>query len=522
MLTLLPLATPRARGQEEPSDVRTARLAGADRTETAALVARAAFPDGADAAVVAQADDFPDALAAASLSGALGAPVLLTAGEELSPATERVLDDLGVELAVVLGGDQAVSRQVEARLDARGEVTRLGGSDRYGTAAEVTRAVVEASPVATVNETRTALVATGEDFPDALAGGAVAAGSPPRLLLLTMRDALPDVTREALAELRVGHVTVLGGTAAVSEDVVDDLMGLGVDRVDRVAGPTRLETALAVNRELRPETATAGGEVVLARGDQAADALAAAPYAARRRAPLLLVPSPDVLGATTAAELALRAAEPAAVDQVTAVGGHRAIAGGVLATARAALGGDPATRCAARVAAGMRQEERVGLLFMVGAPPGGLAEAERVIAAHHVGAVLLSGRWRDGAVQVEQAVARLRSHAPGERPLLVAADQEGGLVQALQGPGFSDIPRALEQGRLAPDELERRAATWGAELARAGVGLNLAPVLDTVPADRADSNSRSAASTGSTGRSRRPSPRRAPRSCAGCSPRGRT
>jgi beta-N-acetylhexosaminidase len=65
-------------------------------------------------------------------------------------------------------------------------------------------------------------------------------------------------------------------------------------------------------------------------------------------------------------------------------------------------------------------------------------------------------------------------------PLYVAADQEGGAVQVLSGSGFSRIPKAIDQGSLAASTLRARARTWGSQLRRAGVNLNLAPVLGTV------------------------------------------
>jgi beta-N-acetylhexosaminidase len=64
----------------------------------------------------------------------------------------------------------------------------------------------------------------------------------------------------------------------------------------------------------------------------------------------------------------------------------------------------------------------------------------------------------------------------------VGADQEGGLVQHLRGPGFSRMPSAVEQGKLRPRALRRDAHRWGRQLRAAGVNLDLAPVADTVPA----------------------------------------
>ena len=72
--------------------------------------------------------------------------------------------------------------------------------------------------------------------------------------------------------------------------------------------------------------------------------------------------------------------------------------------------------------------------------------------------------------------------------MLVAVDQEGGSVQRLTGPGFSDIPTALKQGKLTDGELQAQAAAWGQELADVGVHYNLAPVADVVPEAKQSSN----------------------------------
>jgi beta-N-acetylhexosaminidase len=63
----------------------------------------------------------------------------------------------------------------------------------------------------------------------------------------------------------------------------------------------------------------------------------------------------------------------------------------------------------------------------------------------------------------------------------VAADQEGGAVQTLSGPGSAHLPPAVEQGRLPPDQLAALADDLGSSLSGAGVNLDLAPVVDVVP-----------------------------------------
>jgi beta-N-acetylhexosaminidase len=77
--------------------------------------------------------------------------------------------------------------------------------------------------------------------------------------------------------------------------------------------------------------------------------------------------------------------------------------------------------------------------------------------------------------------AQATASATGGVRFFVAANQEGGLIQGLSGPGFDTIPSALSQGTMAPTVLEAKAARWGRQLRAAGINLNFAPVADVVP-----------------------------------------
>ncbi len=166
-------------------------------------------------------------------------------------------------------------------------------------------------------------------------------------------------------------------------------------------------------------------------------------------------------------------------------GAGLAVTAGPATPARAA---DPTSDCIGAVVAGMSPEQRVGQLFMAGVDAGTpTAQQLDLIRSEHLGGVILTGRSSAGVQATRGVTDRLRSRSGGAVTdgvgLWVATDQEGGSVQVLSGPGFSDIPTALTQGGLAPADLRGRAAGWGRELRAAGVDLDLAPVLDTVPAD---------------------------------------
>lgn len=147
-------------------------------------------------------------------------------------------------------------------------------------------------------------------------------------------------------------------------------------------------------------------------------------------------------------------------------------------------------RTAQAVLREMSLPQRVGQLFMVGTPAGEVDRATRAqIGRLHVGNVMLTGRSY-GGVRPPARVSRAMRAEVGPRAtdgvgLLVATDQEGGQVRVLQGPGFSDIPSALVQGTWEPRRLRGAAEVWGRQLRRAGVDLDLAPVVDTVPSRRA-------------------------------------
>ncbi len=123
----------------------------------------------------------------------------------------------------------------------------------------------------------------------------------------------------------------------------------------------------------------------------------------------------------------------------------------------------------------------------------GKGEVDRATRAQigrfHVGNVMLTGRSHGGLrppARVSRAMrAEIGPDSTGRVRLFVATDQEGGQVRVLQGPGLSEIPSALEQGTWEPRRLRAAARGWARQLRRAGVNLDLAPVLDTVPSRRA-------------------------------------
>ena len=142
--------------------------------------------------------------------------------------------------------------------------------------------------------------------------------------------------------------------------------------------------------------------------------------------------------------------------------------------------------CAVRVLATMTTEQRIGQLFLLGLANDQLGTAETsAIRTYHFGSVWFVEQSAAGAPAIKAVADAVQALATAETTasvrFFVAANQEGGIIQSLKGPGFSTIPSALDQSAIDPAALQTSAALWGRELASAGVNLNFAPVLDVVP-----------------------------------------
>jgi len=206
------------------------RLFGPGRIDTAVAISAATFAPGVAEVFLATAANFPDALAGGAMAGWLGSPVLLTEPSVVPDATLAELDRLQPGLITILGGDAAVSFDVDLQLFERyGEYPgRHSDTTRYGTAARISDAYPERFPDSEQRPgggpIETVYIATGENYPDALAGGSPAALAGGRLLLV--HPAGPTIAlQQAIARIDPGRIVLLGGVAAIP-DLVEDALGV--------------------------------------------------------------------------------------------------------------------------------------------------------------------------------------------------------------------------------------------------------------------------------------------------------
>ncbi|QDO90097.1 S8 family serine peptidase [Ornithinimicrobium ciconiae] len=286
------------------------RVFGADRYGTAAAIA-AEYPDGADTVFVASGQEFADALTGSAVAGSgtmetadgQAAPVLLVKKNAIPQDTAAALTALNPSNVVVLGGTAAVSAGVESSLDAYGTVTRIGGVDRYETAALL------AQQFPTGVSTVYVAVGEGNNFADALSVSALA-GSQGAPVLLTKTNHAPNSLTAAIAALNPGEVVVVGGTGAVSDAVAAEL-----GATTRLSGGDRYETNAAITAAYPADAAQA----YVASGLNWPDALSGAALAGHMDAPLVLTQTSKLPNVT---EAELDRLSPAAV---TIFGGTGAV-----------------------------------------------------------------------------------------------------------------------------------------------------------------------------------------------------
>ena len=298
-----------------------ARRSGTDRYATAAALSAATFAPNVPVVYISTGGGFADALAAGPAAAKLGGPVLLTETSRLPAATVAELRRLRPARIIVAGGPSVVSSTVLSGLRAyAASVTRQSGTDRYATAAAISAATF-GSKVPVV------YVATGRNFPDALAGGPAAGmlGGP---VLLVESNAIPAATARELKRLAPGRIVVAGGSSVIGNAVLNGLKAYS-GTVVRQSGTDRYATAVAIS--VANHRAGTAEVVYIATGNSFPDALAAAPIAGRQRGPVLLV-SPTSLPSGVANEL-----KRLSPNRVVIVGGTSAVSDKVVQAILAAI-----------------------------------------------------------------------------------------------------------------------------------------------------------------------------------------
>lgn len=197
------------RFEDSVSGCNVKRLGGYDRFETNLNILKEAGVNAEDI-LVCSSESFADSLSAAST----GKPVLLV-DRNLKASQKEYLESLGDRTYYMIGGTAVVSEEVEKELAAYGTTDRIAGANRFATSKAITdKFFYEGSDAL--------IIASGDDFPDGLTGGAVAlAKQAPIILVNDMNIAGAKAYAERFG---INQLIIIGGNGAVSDSIVENII----------------------------------------------------------------------------------------------------------------------------------------------------------------------------------------------------------------------------------------------------------------------------------------------------------
>jgi putative cell wall-binding protein len=248
------------------------RLAGPDRYATAASIAQEGWTQS-DYVILVSGENFPDALVAASLAKQYGAPILLSQKKCLPDVTKQTLIDLNVKNVILIGGSGVLSDQLQDELHNIGiHTSRLAGEDRYETSIAVAKQFSDISEV---------VIATGEDFADALSISSIAANKNIPIILVPKNN-INSITQAFIKNNKITKTYVIGNSVIISDNVAQQF-----SNPERITGATKYDRNINIVNRFKSDID--GDKVFLATGNDYADALAGAAYAAKINSPIVLV-----------------------------------------------------------------------------------------------------------------------------------------------------------------------------------------------------------------------------------------
>lgn len=209
---------------------------GANRDETSLIIAKA-LPNSVDAVTIVSDSNFYDALTGASASASQPAPspILLVSNSGLTSSQKSYVDGLPTGSTIVILGDIYNTDMGKALMSTYPNAIAFSGKDRYATNAIWNITMMQNKPTPVV------YLATGENYPDALAGAVLASYAsndyPCGLIVLTKPNELSEDAKtylngvayasksssSGLTPINTNQIVVFGGTGAVSNEVVSQV-----------------------------------------------------------------------------------------------------------------------------------------------------------------------------------------------------------------------------------------------------------------------------------------------------------
>lgn len=286
------------------------RLAGTNRFETACEIAKAEWTQS-DYAILAYGLNYPDALAAVPLAKKLNAPILLTDRDSINLNTLSILHSLKIKNLYLIGGFSVISKEQENSLINDGyTVKRIAGQDRYDTAIRIAEELGNSSEI---------IVATGNDYADALSVAPIAAEKQ-MPIILAPKDNITNSIQNYINSHTITKVYIIGEQDIISNNVANKFS----DTI-RIFGVNKYSRNVAVLNKFWPEYDHT--MFCFATGENFADALAGAVYAAKNNMAVVLVKK-DLTSQTTNFLQTISSS----LNSITVFGGETAVPSSIFQT----------------------------------------------------------------------------------------------------------------------------------------------------------------------------------------------
>ncbi len=253
------------------------RISGNDRINTAIEVSKKLFKEKANKIVLANQNNFSDVLTAAPYAKASNASLLYISSNEINKDVMSEIARLKTKEIVIIGGNKSVNAGLEKALkENKFNVKRIAGADRYETSAKIALELTQ-------KPTDALEIASGENFADALSlNNAAQKDYAP--ILLVRKDVISKSVEDVIKSSNATMVNIAGGKNSVSEKVANQIKkDLKLKDINRMGGADRYETNLIIAKY-----ANATKSAVVASGENFADALVSAPFAAKKQGTVIL------------------------------------------------------------------------------------------------------------------------------------------------------------------------------------------------------------------------------------------
>lgn len=276
------------------------RIYGNDRYETSVEISKKSYSKS-NKVILVSGEKYPDALAASPLSVKYSAPLILLKKNDIPYSVANELKRLEAKEVIIVGGEEAISNKVANKLKENYTVDRIAGDNKYETSIQVSKRVNE-------NKKLKAILVNGNKFPDALSASALAAKISNTIILTNGKTLLPS--HLDVLDTKLNNI-VVGGESVMS---IKDL------NATQIGGKDRYSTSISLAEKYFKDSKS----VILATGNDYADALSAISLQEESRMPILLTESKAL---NSDVEKYLRDTN---VSKVYVVGGEKSVSSSVI------------------------------------------------------------------------------------------------------------------------------------------------------------------------------------------------